>query len=120
MAVLTLQVLQVAVMSEFAKGDNFGGQVAELAQAALLLGLPLSFALWRDWAGVKTPAGGAQALTVVAGFAVFGMAAAWVYWIGRPWFELATLTLLLMVPLGWWRWRVISRAPSAWPVGRLG
>ena len=57
---------------------------------------------------------------MLAAFAIVGLAAAWVYWLGRPWYELAALTLLLMLPLGWWRWRVISRAPVAWPVGRLG
>lgn len=51
---------------------------------------------------------------------VGGLAFAWVFWLHRPWCELAALTLLLMLPVVWWRWPVISRAPTAWPVACLG
>jgi len=48
------------------------------------------------------------------------LAAAWVLWLERPWYELLALTLLVLVPLAGWRWQRLSRWPTAWPVGRLG
>jgi hypothetical protein len=120
LTVLVMQGLLVLVMSGFVDSNIFGGQAGALALSALLLSVLLVFTLWRNWARAKAPAGGAQVLMMLAASAIYGLAAAWVYWLHRPWFELAALTLLLMLPLGWWRWRLISRAPTAWPMGRLG
>ena len=120
LTVLTLQVLLLAVLSNFEVGDVFGGQAVELALSGLVLSVPLGFTLWRDWSGAKAPAGSAQGLLLLAMLLVGGLAFAWVFWLDRPWYELAALTLPLMLPLGWWRWQVISRAPTACPVGRLG
>jgi hypothetical protein len=120
MAVLLLQGSLMAAMSDFVDSSFFGGQAVDLALAGLVLTVPLVFTLWRSWADAKEPAGGAQGLMVVVALAILGLAAAWVLWLDRPWFELAALTLLLTLPFAWWRWRLISRAPSAWPVGRLG
>jgi hypothetical protein len=117
LSVFTLQGLMVAVISNFEVGDIFGGQALDLTLSGLVLGVPLVFTLWRNWAGAKAPAGSALGWSMLL---VGGLTYTWIFWLGRPWFELAALTLLLMLPLGWWRWRVISRAPTAWPVGRLG
>jgi hypothetical protein len=120
LAVLVLQGLLLAVMGVIASSHGFGGKAVALGLSALLLSAPLVFTLWRDWANAKAPTGGAPVSTLLASFAIFGAAATWVYWLDYPWYALAALTLLLMLPLGWWRWRVIARAPTAWPVGRLG
>jgi hypothetical protein len=117
LAVLTLQGMLLAVLNNFVTSDVFGGQALEMALSGLVLGMPLGFTLWRNWAGAKVPEGSARTWPI---FLVGGLAYAWVFWLDRTWYELAALTLLLMLPLGWWRWSVISRAPSAWPVGRLG
>jgi hypothetical protein len=84
------------------------------------VGMSLCLTHWRNWAATKAPTGSAQGLLMLAMLLVGGLAFAWVYWLHRPWYQLAAFTLLLTLPLGWWRWRVISRAPTAWPVGRLG
>jgi hypothetical protein len=120
LAVLILQGLQVAIMSLFADSNVFGGKAVALALSGLVLSVPLVLTLWRDWSGAKAPAGSAQGLLLLAMLLVGGLAFAWVFWLDRPWYELAALTLLLMLPLGRSRWQVISRAPMAWPVGRLG
>lgn len=117
LAVLTVQGLLLAVLSNFEVGDVVGGQALELALSGLVLSVPLGFTLWRNWAGAKAPEGSARTWPILL---VGGLAYAWVFWLHRTWFELAALTLLLMLPLAWWRWRLISRAPTAWPVGRLG
>jgi hypothetical protein len=118
LAILALLVLVVLVLGQFANTPAFGGKASEMALSLLVLDAPLVFLLWRDWAQAQAPAGRAQGLTVMA--LVGTLAFAWVFWLDRTWYELAALTLLLMLPLGWWRWRVISLAPAAWPVGRLG
>jgi hypothetical protein len=122
LAIFALLLLVMLVLGRFANADTdtFGGKASELALSMLVLDAPVVFLLWRDWAHAQAPTGRGQWLTVAAMAVVGGLAAAWVIGLGRPWFELAALTLLLMLPLGWWRWRVISRAPTAWPVGRLG
>jgi hypothetical protein len=120
LAVLVLQGLLLAVMGVFASGHVFGGKAVALALSALLLSTPLVFTLWRDWANAKAPTGGAPVSTLLASFAIFGAATTWINWLDFSRYALAALTLLVMLPLGWWRWRVIARAPIAWPVGRLG
>jgi hypothetical protein len=120
LAVLTVQGMLLAILNNFVTSDVFGGQAFELALSGLVVGMSLCLTHWRNWAATKAPTGDAQGMLMLAMFLVGGLSAAWVLWLERPWYELAALTLLLTLPLGWWRWRVISRAPSAWPVGRLG
>jgi hypothetical protein len=120
LANLALLLVVVLVLGPFTNTPAFGGVPREMALSMLVLDAPLVFLLWRDWAHAQAPAGRAQGLTASVMAVVGGLAFAWVFWLDRHWYELAALTLLLMLPLGWWRWRVISRAPAAWPVGRLG
>ena len=120
LTVLLLQGLLLAVMGEHVDSPVFAGKGVAMAWSSLLLSTPLVFTLWRDWANAKALAGGTQAFLMLAPLVIFGSAATWIYWLEYPWYALAALTLLLMLPLGWWRWRVIARAPTGWPVGRLG
>jgi hypothetical protein len=122
LANLALLLVVVLVLGRFANAttDAIGGMVSEMALSMLVLDAPMVFLLWRDWARAQAPAGGAQGLTAGVMTFVGWLALAWAIWLDRHWYELAALTLLLTLPLAWWRWRVISRAPTAWPVGRLG
>lgn len=120
LANIALLIAAVLVLGRFANTPAFGDMPSEMTLSMLMLEAPMVFLLWRDWAHAPAPAGRAQGLTASAMAVVAGLTFAWVFLLGRPWYELAALTLLLMLPLGWWRWRVISRAPAAWPVGRLG
>ena len=120
LAILVMQGLGMFVMSNLVDSDATAGQAVEMAVSALILSLPLAFTLWRDWASAEAPGGFEQVLVALAMVAILGLAAVWVHLLHRTWYELAALTLLLTLPLGWWRWRVISRVPTAWPVGRLG
>jgi hypothetical protein len=117
---LALLALVLLVLGPVAHTDAFGGKNGDMALSLLVLDAPWVFLLLRDWARAPAPVGRAPGLLLLAMFSAFGMAFAWVYWMHCTWFELAALTLLLTLPLAWWRWRVISRAPTAWPVGRLG
>jgi hypothetical protein len=118
--VLALLLIVVWVLVRFANAYIHGGKYDELPLAMVVLAAPWMFLLWKNWAHARAPLGNAAGQVVLGMAVVGGLAAAWVFGLDRPWYELAALTLLLMLPLGWWRWRVISRAPVAWPVGRLG
>jgi hypothetical protein len=120
LANMAFSMLVVQVLGRFTNSPAFGFMPSEMALSMLVLDVPMVFLLWRDWAHAQAPGGRAQGLAVLAMSFVGGLAIAWVMWLHRSWYELAALTLPLMLPLGWWRWRVISRAPMAWPVGRLG
>jgi hypothetical protein len=120
LAILALLVSVVLVLGPFTNTPAFDGNLSEVALSMLVVDAPMVFLLWRDWAHAQAPTGRGQWLTAAAMAVVSGLAIAWVSLLHRPWFELAALTLLLTLALAWWRWRVISRAPTAWPVGRLG
>ena len=93
-----------------------------LALGALFLwlcSLALLPCLWRDWS--RVPPARQQATSMVRWFllmfGVMGVALAVVLLVPQqlPW--LAALMLLAGAVWGWWRWRKLSHAPVAFPLG---
>jgi hypothetical protein len=74
---------------------------------------------WRDWSCVSAETSSSQTHLLLAMLFVCGTAGVWVLWLQGPWWALGLISGAALVPLAWWRWSVISRAPTAWPVGRL-
>jgi hypothetical protein len=120
MGPLVLLALVLLILGPVAHTDAFGGKNGDMALSLLVFDTPWVLLLLRDWARAPAPVGRAPGLLFVAMTLAFGLAFAGVYWLFLPWYALAALTLLVMLPLGRSRWQVISRAPTAWPVGRLG
>jgi hypothetical protein len=74
-------------------------------------------AIWRDWSVLRPPTGAAPVWIMLAVLAMGGTAALWGGWLQAPWWSLAGLGALLMVPLVLSRWRLVTQSPVAWPVG---
>jgi len=114
------QLIAVALVVRALDADAALVRVATISLAATSLTPLLVLWLWRDWSRAGAPSGIPFGAMFGAMLVAGGLAAAWVLWLERPWYELLALTLLVLAPLAWWRWQRLSRWPAAWPVGRLG
>ena len=99
--------------------DNDLEQAMAFALGTIAVGPLLILWLWRDWSRARAPSGKLYSGAFGATLTASGIAAAWVFLLQRPWYELAIVIVLVLLPLAWWRWRSLSRWPAAWPVGRL-
>jgi hypothetical protein len=114
------QLMSIGLVVRALDADADLLRVAAISLAATSLSPLLVLWLWRDWSRAGAPSGVPLGAMFGAMLVSGGVAAAWVLWLERPWYELLGLTLLVLAPLAWWRWQRLSRWPAAWPVGRLG
>jgi hypothetical protein len=119
LSVVVLQMLVITGIGRTMTLDGLELSMEHTALSGLALSPLLTLALWRDWSRAKAPAGAPQLSMFLVTMVFAVVACVWVFWLERPWYELAALTLLVMAPLACWRWRRIERLPVCWPVGRF-
>jgi len=119
LAVVVVLLLAVVLIGRAIEVDPAFSGMAEIALSALAISPLLTVLLWRDWARAKAPSGGLQASMFALTMSIFAVAATWVLWLERPWYQLAALAALALLPLAAWQWRRVARMPMFWPMGRL-
>ncbi len=81
--------------------------------------LPAGIPLWRDWSRAPPPTAGSSNLPLLIVMLLAPCGIALQVWQALSiWLVAAVFTGVALVLLAW-RWRVLSNAPSAFPVGRL-
>jgi len=118
-AVVIALIIAVIAFAAFIKAQFEWPQLKSLVLCALVLSLAFVPAMWRDWSRLGAPSELSQLPLVFLILGLGGMAAGWVLWLEEPWWLLAAITLVVLLPVCAWRWRALGHAPAAWPAGRF-